>query len=128
MAMVRFSIQPSSRRRATKAFVQGLKAVGSAPRNPMVGSFPVCCELAASGQNVTAPAMVLTKSRRLIAAPVSGPRRQYAADYSRDLEAAELDSMVAWCRTPMNHYRMPALGRKRTITACRQLVHLPSKG
>src|SRR5262245_31848002 len=69
MAMVRFSIQPSSSRRATKAFVQGLKAVGSAPRKPMVGSFPACCARAPSGQNVAAPAMALTKSRRRIAAP-----------------------------------------------------------
>ena len=72
-----------------KRFVQGLKAVGSAPRNPMVGSFPVCCELAASGQNVIAPAMVLTKSRRLIAAPASQDHADNTADYSRDLEAAE---------------------------------------
>ena len=64
----------------------------------MVGSFPARCALAASGQNVTAPAMVLTKSRRRIAAP-SQDHADNTADYSRDLEAAEWDSMVAWCRT-----------------------------
>src|SRR5215472_17798790 len=93
MAMVRFSIQPSSRRRATKAFVQGLKAVGSAPRNPMVGSFPACCALDPSGQNVAAPAMALTKSRRRIAAPLQDHANNIV-NYSRDLGVAEWDSTI----------------------------------
>jgi hypothetical protein len=40
IATLWFSIEPSSRRCETKAAVHGLKAEASAPRNPIVGSFP----------------------------------------------------------------------------------------
>src|SRR5258706_10256642 len=67
--MVRPSIQPSSRRCATKAAVHGPKAEASAPKKPMVGSFPACCASAASGHAAAAPPNSVMKSRRLIASP-----------------------------------------------------------
>src|SRR5262249_2157707 len=88
IAMVRFSIQPNSRRCATKAAVHGLKAEASAPRKPIVGSFPACCARAAIGQ-ATAPPSSVTNSRRLVSdiglppalAPAVGlPQAQPAAE------------------------------------------------
>src|SRR5262245_5882380 len=64
IAMVRPSIQPSSRSRCTKAAVHELQLDASAPRNPMVGSFPACCARAAIGQAATAPPSSATNSRR----------------------------------------------------------------
>jgi len=49
MATVRFSIQPSSRSRSTKAARRWLSTKRVlAPKNPMVGSLPGCCARAAS--------------------------------------------------------------------------------
>src|SRR5258706_14920829 len=70
--MVRPSIQPNSPRCATKAAVHGPKAEASAPKKPMVGSFPACCASAASGHAAVAPPNSVMKSRRLIASP--GPQ------------------------------------------------------
>jgi len=58
IATVRPSIQPSSRSRWTKAATHW-----PATRNPMDGSFAVCCALAASG-HAAAPPMNAMKSRR----------------------------------------------------------------
>ena len=56
IATVRPSIQPSSRRRCTKAATRWLPVEGVAtPKNPMVGSFPGCCARAASGHAAAAP-------------------------------------------------------------------------
>ena len=66
IATVRPSIQPSSRRRCTKAAVHWLMADEvSGPRNPMVGSFG-CCARAASGQAAVAPPRSVMNSRRFI--------------------------------------------------------------
>jgi hypothetical protein len=63
MATVRFSIQPSSRSRCTKAALHGLVVEGvAAPKNPMVGTF-ACCARAPSGQTV-APPSAASNSRR----------------------------------------------------------------
>jgi hypothetical protein len=63
IAMVCPSIQPSSRNRSTKATVNWLCNAGVvAPRNPMVGSFPARCALAASGHAAKPPSSV-TNSR-----------------------------------------------------------------
>src|SRR5262245_25727419 len=67
MATVRFSIQPSSRSRCTKASVDALSNVALfAPRNPMVGSLPGCCARAASGHATAAPPSNVMNSRRLM--------------------------------------------------------------
>jgi len=91
----------------------------------MVGSFPARCALAASGQNVTAPAMVLTKSRRRITAPPQHHAKN-TVDYSRDLGAAKWDSIVAWCRTDelLSNARFRS---QADITTCRQIVTYPRK-
>jgi hypothetical protein len=67
IAMLRPSIQPSSRSRSTKAAVHGLQTEASVPRNPMVGSLPGCCALAASGQAMAVPPASVMNSRRLMA-------------------------------------------------------------
>src|SRR5262249_36598888 len=70
IATLRFSIQPSSRRRCTKTVIHGPQLEGVAePRNPMVGSFDNCCARAASGQRnegtAAAPLSSVMNSRRL---------------------------------------------------------------
>src|SRR5262245_5955833 len=64
IAILRPSVQPSSRSRCTKAAVQGLQIEASVPKNPMVGNFPACCAFAASGQAAAAPPSAASKSRR----------------------------------------------------------------
>src|SRR5262249_50884267 len=59
------SIQPSSRSRCTKAATRLLSIEGSAPKNPMVGSFPACCARAASGHAAAAPPSSVMNSRLL---------------------------------------------------------------
>src|SRR5262249_19714080 len=67
IAMVRPSLQPSSRSRWTKAATNRLQVAGVvAPRNPIVGSFPACCARAPSGQAATPPSSVMMNSRRFI--------------------------------------------------------------
>src|SRR5262252_1249517 len=78
--MVRPSTQPSSRRRATKAAAHGAKPEALAPRNPIVGSLPVCCARATSGHAAAAPRNGMN-SRRLIGPPV-----QERASYPLKLE------------------------------------------
>lgn len=68
ISTVRPSIQLSSRSRATNAAVHGPKTEAFAPRYPIVGSFPACWALAASGQTA-APLTILMNSRRLMASP-----------------------------------------------------------
>src|SRR5262249_49779518 len=63
MEMFRFPTKPNSRRGAKKAAVHGQKAEASAPRKPIVGSFPACCAPAASGHAAAPPSSVM-KSRR----------------------------------------------------------------
>ncbi|MFL5216243.1 MAG: ABC transporter substrate binding protein [Microvirga sp.] len=70
IAMVRPSIQPSSRSRCTKAAVRWVWPEGVlAPRNPMVGAVPVCCAPAPRGQAAAAPRKAARTSRRLIRSP-----------------------------------------------------------
>src|SRR5262245_26809798 len=65
--MVRSSIQPRSRSRSAKAAIHGLMVEGSVvPRKPIVGSFPGCCALAATGQTAAAPPTSVMNSRRLM--------------------------------------------------------------
>jgi hypothetical protein len=55
---------PSLARSIRKAATQGLDTEGvTAPRNPMVGSFPGCCARAASG-HAAAPLSSVMKARR----------------------------------------------------------------
>src|SRR5262245_20435091 len=67
--MVRPSTQPSSRRRAAKAPAHGAKPEALAPRNPIVGSLPVCCADVLMGHVAVALTISVMNSRRLIAAP-----------------------------------------------------------
>src|SRR5215469_9180242 len=64
------AIQPSSRRRVTKAAVHELQTVASAPSTPMCsrGGVP-CCARATSGHATTIPGRSLTNSRRLMVLP-----------------------------------------------------------
>jgi hypothetical protein len=65
--MVLFSIQPSSRRRCTKALTHSLLAERVLwPKNPITGSFARCCALAASGHTAAAPPSSAMNSRLLI--------------------------------------------------------------
>jgi hypothetical protein len=88
IATVRFSIQPSSRSRCTKAATHSLAAERVLwPKNPMVGNLPACCARATSG-TVLETTIPVRKSRRRIAGSLPGT---YADDgfqrshYSKDL-------------------------------------------
>jgi hypothetical protein len=62
--MVRFSIQPSSRNRCTKAATRELCVEGvAAPKNPMVGNL-TCCARARTDQATAAPPSSVMNSRR----------------------------------------------------------------
>jgi hypothetical protein len=65
-AMVRPSIQPSSRSRPTRASVHGRQAAASVPRTPIVGSLLGCCARALSGHAAAAPPSATSNSRRLM--------------------------------------------------------------
>src|SRR6516164_1277936 len=70
MATVRFSIQPSSCSRCTKASIEAIANDALfAPRNPIVGNFAACCARAASGHATPKAATPSMKVRRRIAAP-----------------------------------------------------------
>jgi hypothetical protein len=78
IATVRPSIQPNSSRRCTKAACQSLQPERvPAPKNPMVGSFEVCCARAANGHAAAPPSRVMN-SRRFI---IRSPRRHGRAAY-----------------------------------------------
>jgi len=71
-AIVRPSIQPSSRSRCTNAAIQGLQAADVlVPRNPIVGNFAGCCARAKSGHAPAAPPTMRINCRRLMHAPAS---------------------------------------------------------
>src|SRR5262245_37747466 len=68
MATVRPSIQPSSRRRRSKAATQSLQPENVlAPKKPIIGSLPDCCARAASGHAAAAPPSSVMNSRRFTA-------------------------------------------------------------
>jgi hypothetical protein len=70
---VRPSIQPSARSRSVKAAVHGPQTAESAPKNPMVGSFPACCpprrdrprcrRAAEKGDEIAAPHSITSSAR-----------------------------------------------------------------
>ncbi len=67
---VRFSIQPSSFSRCTKAVVHGVQTEGvPAPRKPMIGIVDACWARTMSGQVAAAPAAKVITSRRRNIAP-----------------------------------------------------------
>src|SRR5215469_3155430 len=68
ISIVSPSIQPSSRRRATKATVHELQTVGSAPSTPICRGVP-CCACATSGHAATVPERSWTNSRRVMGFP-----------------------------------------------------------
>jgi hypothetical protein len=71
IAMVRPSTQPSSCNRRTKAEVHWLWPDGVLePRNPMVGSFAVCCARVVSGQVTAAPPRSVMNLRRCMYPPL----------------------------------------------------------
>src|SRR5262249_32490502 len=100
--MVLPSIQPSSRRRATKAVVHGLKADSSAPRKPIVGSLPRGCARTERGQIVAAPATALMKSRRRIASP-QGSEQGIVAGQTGRLEVVKTALMSALGHKQTSH-------------------------
>jgi hypothetical protein len=112
IAMVRPSIQPSSRSRCTKAAVQGLQTEASVPKNPMVGSFPGCCARAAIGHAIAPPSTVMN-SRRFIAPP--RPRSRIVAAGTGRLEVA---------KTALGNVRF---GSKADIPACSADVRFTPK-
>src|SRR6516164_5911110 len=65
IAILSPSIQPSSRRRASKAVVHGFQTVASAPSTPICRGLPTCCARAAHG-HATAPPSSAINSRRSI--------------------------------------------------------------
>jgi hypothetical protein len=67
MATVRFSIQPSSRSRCTKASIEVIANDALfAPRNPIVGNFAACCARDASGHPATPLQRSAMNFRRLM--------------------------------------------------------------
>ncbi len=67
IAIVRPSIQPSSRSRCTKAATHWPWVAGVAePKYPMVGSFADCCARKTSGHTTAAPPTIVMKSRRFM--------------------------------------------------------------
>src|SRR5262249_45464903 len=62
------AIQPSSRRRATKATVHEFQTVGSAPSPPMCRDV-ACCACATNGHAATVPDRSSTNSRRVMGFP-----------------------------------------------------------
>src|SRR5262249_6880471 len=71
IAIVRPSTQSSSRMRATKAAAHGAKPAALAPRNPTIGSLPVCCADVVTGHVTAAPTISVMNSRRLICLPLA---------------------------------------------------------
>src|SRR5262249_18588876 len=65
ISIVSPSIQPSSRRRATKATVHELQTVGSAPSTPICRGVP-CCACATSGHAATVAESSSTNFRRVM--------------------------------------------------------------
>src|SRR5262249_45832209 len=78
MSIVSPSIQPSSRKRATKATVHEFQTVGSAPSTQMCRGVP-CCAWATSGHAATVLERSSTKSRGVMGFP-------HAEGYAGQLE------------------------------------------
>jgi len=94
IAMVRFSIQPSSRSLCTKASVEALSNDALfAHRTPIVGSLPACCARAASGHAAAAPPSSVMKSRRLTPS-IGLPPLGWATDTYRMLNLAQRGRQV----------------------------------
>src|SRR6516162_9472594 len=70
IAILSPSIQPSSRRRASKAVVHGFQTVASAPSTPICRGLPTCCARAAHG-HATAPPSSAINSRRSMSFPLA---------------------------------------------------------
>src|SRR5262245_24538012 len=95
--------------RATKAAAHGAKPEALAPRNPTIGSLPVCCA-DVTGLIAAAPTISVTNSRRLIAAPETSDR-----------------GIVAVQVRAVKGCPMSALGQKRTFRKVKTMSALPPK-
>src|SRR5262249_10916423 len=91
---VRPSIQPSSPKRRTKASVHGRQTdAAAAPRRPMVGTFPGCCAVAASGHAAAAPPSSVMTLRRFI----QSPRRRGRATSDERCESLKINMFPMPC-------------------------------
>src|SRR5215831_2038641 len=108
MATVRFSIQPRSRSRCTKASVDALSNVALfAPRNPTVGS-RACCARAASGHAAAPPSSVMSERRftagsfRAFDRKVSTPQLRHETAALRDFDRAfvRFGAVATFIRSP----------------------------
>src|SRR5262245_57349454 len=88
IAMLRPSIQPSSRSRAVKGATHGDQADASPPKRPTVGSLPACCARAASGHAAAVPPSIDMNSRRFIA---SSQGQRSLIKYSRSWSGFRTD-------------------------------------
>src|SRR5215470_16847530 len=102
-------VQPSSRRRVTKATVHELQTVASAPSTPIRRSSPPCCARAAMGHVPARPQTILMNSRRSMASLC--PKGHTGAPEKYQIIDGEL--------LPASHLKgefpMSALGQKRTL-------------
>src|SRR6516162_3254029 len=114
-------VQPSSRRRVTKAAVHELQTVASAPSTPIRRGSPPCSACAEMGHVPTRPQTILMNFRRSMASPPSqGPHRAFQ-------EYQVIDGELL----PASHLKggspMSALGHKQTSRAAGEMSALPPK-
>src|SRR5215469_6189961 len=114
-------VQPSSRRRVTKAAVHELQTVASAPSIPIRRSSPPCCARAAMGHVPARPQTILMNSRRSMAS--LRPKGHTGAPERYQIIDGEL--------LPASHLKgefpMSALGQKQTSEPVRSMSALPPK-
>src|SRR5215469_4497672 len=115
------AVQPSSRRRMTKAAVHELQTVASAPSTPIRRSSPPCCARAAMGHVPARPQTILMNSRRSMAS--LRPKGHTGAPEKYQIIDGEL--------LPASHLKgefpMSALGQKRTSQSVWPMSALPPK-
>src|SRR6516164_5822711 len=112
-------VQPSSRRRVTKAAVHELQTVASAPSTPTRRSLPTCCAYAAMGHVPTRPQTILINSRRSTVSLRSEATPSASREHPKLIDSCYLRH-TSWGRLPMS-----ALGHKRKSPHVRVMSALP---
>src|SRR5262245_59693136 len=119
IAMVRPSVQPSSRSRCTKAATHSLAAERVLwPKKPMVGSLSPCCARTASGQATAAPPSSVMNSRLFTRSPRRRGRESRAVTKTRAPWRFEVDGQLEFDR--LFHREVGGLG------ALQNSVHVAS--
>src|SRR5262249_41920541 len=129
IATVRPFIHPSSSNRFSKAAVHGAQTTAvAAPKNPMVGSRPVCCARADNGHAVAPPSSVMNWRRLMCffarsTAPdaLSIPLRSDRATRlhvvegltSVSMSPAEIPSPLAWPTRSLRHCSQDSVHARR---------------